>query len=242
MVCTYTSIIFIINNCIYIYIYIATTLIAIGYIVRKVNSNNQHAKYAINGLKLASMNLTNESALIKYLTEFDNFTKYMKHLAKEVSEEIMLFSIEVTQFKTRLQNEMEIEPNGYQFPIKLPLGTNKIPKSAIVYNDNNNNNDIINENEKSNSSMNKLNNKLEMYIEIGLKIYNKYCKVGSEFEINISNRRRNHLTAIFGDSNFMKNELTIDILYHAFDASLKEMERFIRQSFHRFVDLPDSDV
>ncbi len=64
----------------------------------------------------------------------------------------------------------------------------------------------------------------------------KYCRPGSEFEINISSMDRNRLTNLMSDKdNFMdSNVINLVDLFNLFDASRQEMLWLLSGTHKRF--------
>ena len=67
-------------------------------------------------------------------------------------------------------------------------------------------------------------------------LYEKYVKVGSEFEINISSVDRNKMIAVFHDLDVCLNEESVTIcdILMLFNKGRREMKKLLLSSLWRF--------
>ena len=145
----------------------------------------------------------------------------MKHLSNEFSMELLLSLVEFIQFKQFIDKKLEKQKNTKDEISKLLLAS-CIPKSTIVYNKNDN------------------------LKEKALKLYNKYIRVSSEWEINVSSGLRKQLQNRFennynnnnNDNNHGLFEWNDDELYTVFDQCNDEMLKLLGYSLSRFRQKP----
>eukprot|EP01084_Bolivina_argentea_P271847 462660_1 len=90
---------------------------------------------------------------------------FMEHLVKEHANENLLSLTEFMQFKYLLIEDNKIDDTLMINEVEINLPSDYIPKSSIVYGESSYENKIY-------------------------KLYNKYVRVGSEYEINVSYRMR----------------------------------------------------
>ena len=134
------------------------------------------------------------------------FDALMDNLFGEYCAECLLSIVEFIQFKNKMKSEFEdIEfIDDEEIMIELP---EKMAQSKIVYEG-------------------------DDYKEIASQLYEKYIRVGSEWEININYRDRNKYIQLFevnGVSSDDKQEL-----YVIFDICIKQMFGLLFGTFTRF--------
>ena len=177
-----------------------------------------------------SFSSTENLDLHDVLRRDDLFDSFMQHLIREFSMENLLAIIEFTQFKNHAKETFNINDDNekvgdiidYTFASTVPL-------SDIVYNGG----------MKGKSSKKKTGGteieRVRMFKIKAYKLYGKYVKWGSEFEVNISHRVRVKLDELMGsydkwigsDSSEME---VVDI----FDAASTELGSLLRDSLKRF--------
>ena len=136
------------------------------------------------------------------------FDAFMVHLFKEYCAECLLSIIEFNQFKERLFEANEKDSGTTAFE-EEPLEFYKsLTRSHIVYNSG------------------------DDYIEIALKLYKKYIRVGSELEINIDFGNRKHYQNLFENNGL--NGLSRRELYKIFDPCIDIMITLTMPAFPRF--------
>eukprot|EP01084_Bolivina_argentea_P282974 484527_1 len=147
--------------------------------------------------------------------------RFAAHITKEISVECLLSYIEFSQFEEFCINKFisaqELEQlKRFDF-ICFP---NNIPISGII---------------ESNSV-----NKEEIFASdlriMAHLIYEKYVRVGAEFEININSDDRKKLREALGDLEIClsENSVTITEIVMLFEKARMEMYRFLLFSFRRF--------
>eukprot|EP01084_Bolivina_argentea_P069000 125587_1 len=193
-------------------------------------------------------NIWTEMNLNKALKSEKIFDRFMQHLIKEFSSEIILSMIEFSQFKNKLYdfavsvNYFEFDENNEpidgEWKIKYDFFGNlkTIPKSSIVY-------DELNENEIGlYANIEHVIHKGEIEFLIrARKLYEKYVQNGCEFELNLSFQQRNILTTNMKEFAKWNEEINDDmnddrlkILFILFDCGIKEMLTLLDYSFSRF--------
>ena len=149
---------------------------------------------------------------------------FMIHLSKEYSMECLLSLIEITQYQQyclkemSMSNDLDRDNNKYDHGlISFPY---IVPLSAIL------------ENEKTDF-------KRKAY-----EIYNKYIKIGSEFEINISWDSRVLFRNMFDDEEFFTNNAKIKMMdvFLLFDEARLQMMRLLINSLSRLKQQPEYDT
>jgi len=156
--------------------------------------------------------LKNKITLQMVLSKDKPFNLLMRHLFREYSSEILLSLIEIQQYATYLQSQMEatvatVESQYYD--ISLPKS---VPISSIV------------EDETTDFRMK------------AYRLYQKYIRVESEYEVNISWEHHNRFAAVMDDVDFLMRNQALDMAdFHAmFVVVQKEMMRLLKCSFQRF--------
>ena len=84
-------------------------------------------------------------------------------------------------------------------------------------------------------SRNNLEKRKSIYFLKATKLFNKYLKVKSELEINISSQKRQYLTNYFENTN----NINYSQLYNIFDGPINSMWYLMRDSFTRFLRSPE---
>ena len=133
---------------------------------------------------------------------------------KEFSSETILSFVEFVQFKQRLIDYMKSD--GEQSEFANHLLSESIPKSSIVYNDKN----AVKESEDA----------IGMFRDCAHLLFEKYIKIGAEFEVNISACLRCHYMAL----DVKQWEMETSEFLNVFDCLVKEMYDFMRHSFCRY--------
>ena len=153
------------------------------------------------------------------------------------SMEILLFVVEIVQYQNWLDQHMDDqdkprvndEDSDCEFrEIKL---ADNIVQSAIV--------ECKEELHKYMDDYDCGENVDEIIIEAkikGYKLYQKYIKIGSEFEINISSQQRdNVIDEIDGLGQFLhRDDFGLNDMKYLFEASKDEMWKLLQYSFTRF--------
>merc|ERR1712154_237642 len=154
--------------------------------------------------------------LQEILTNNDHFSSFMKHLSAEYSMELLLSLVEFIQFKQMIKRECtDIEDMDDTVTNLATINlASCVPKSNIVFHD-------------SDSSKTK-----------ALRLYRKYVRVGSEYEINVCSVSRSILMDLFEnryDSNSDDEwDWNGNSLYSLFDDCCKEMQKLLGYSLSRF--------
>lgn len=139
--------------------------------------------------------------------------------------EILLSFIEFTQFQQYLLDNMDVLDDDEINNIKLFKFPSNIPMSSI-----------INENNMKQSDIEMDGNTLLRECKIKAhKLYNKYIKINSEFEINISSSERDNLSNVLDDlNNLLKLNMNLRDLFLLFNSSKDEMYTLQTYSFCRY--------
>mmetsp|Transcript_21500 Transcript_21500/g.34531 ORF Transcript_21500/g.34531 Transcript_21500/m.34531 type:complete len:500 (-) Transcript_21500:99-1598(-) len=182
------------------------------------------------------------TALEKLLAHRDAFRSFMNHVSHEYSMECALSLIEFVQFKQmvrdRLRENGTLDPAGTSDPVvtdgaeQQKQATTRgemfaslilaecVPRSSIIADDTVGSDDNI--------------------VRVkATKLYNKYIKVGSEWEINICSDARQQMTVRFDAYRSGDSKVDLDwsdaAMYHVFDDCLTEMWQLLKCSFGRFM-------
>lgn len=146
--------------------------------------------------------------ILKNEQEFETFVQWMY---RDFSSEAILAYIEMVQFKECSVKELQWKSAvdcvymGSLYP--------NVPKSSIVYGD-----DGVDS------------NGMERMKRVATRLCDKYVKVGSKYEVNISYRLRNKIVSS-SDTGWKVDTGEFILI---FDAILDELFWFMRQSFERF--------
>eukprot|EP01084_Bolivina_argentea_P148361 259402_1 len=161
---------------------------------------------------------------------------FMVYLTAEYSIECLLSVIELGQFEKFICELMK----KHGTPTKLPtlqlehvIKNSNIPTSDILENQERLQN-FISESaaSRSNSVIIELNEaKLKAH-----KLYNKYIRIGSEFEINLPSYMRKQIANILGDvSKLVQNkDLQLTDLLLVFKSAKDEMKKYLNYSYTRW--------
>merc|ERR1712228_632757 len=158
---------------------------------------------------------------------------FMMHLASEYSMEILLSSIEFTQFQEYILSHIPDIDDSTLETIKLIKFPSSIPKSsivydvfltgvAIVYNSDPTENAIVDQNNTKNTEDSFLHeSKMRAH-----RLYKKYIEIGSEYEINLRGDLRDAISVKLSDPELMTtNNLTLIDLLLIFEDCKVEMHQ-----------------
>eukprot|EP01084_Bolivina_argentea_P313896 543648_1 len=148
---------------------------------------------------------------------------FMIHLSEEYSMELALSLIEIVQFQKYIQQHSD-ELNVCGVSVQLALS---VPISKII--------------EEKENIPKEFDDKFMYNVKIKAhKIYNKYVKVGTEFEINISAEERNKISNILDNLNQLMNyNINYDDMYLIFEETKKEMLMLLSLSLERWKHQPE---
>ena len=145
----------------------------------------------------------------KILTDNNYFAAFMTHLTAEFSPELLLSLVEFIQFKQAIHRIMQSDASSLRnnrfMSIEFP---ECVPKSSIVHDEE------------------------DDFEQKAYKLYTKYVRVGSEYEINISFGLRAQLTHRF------ERNTEVKALVSVFDDCCNEMQRLLGYSLSRFKEKP----
>jgi len=149
---------------------------------------------------------------------------FMQHLIEEFSMECLLSVIEFQQFKSYSMQQLNINTTDMGDAIKTVIFPDNVPQSNIVYNDHG-------EETEGEGDM------LLLFKIKAYKLYEKYIKIGTEFEINISYRTRGTLQYLMKDyDQWISDQNRIDSLdlVKIFESAETEMIKLLNHSKYRF--------
>ena len=169
-----------------------------------------------------------DMTLMYILRRDDLFDLFMQHLIKELSMENLLAFIEFVQFKNLVITTFNIDRNniGDNFEFTFPAN---VPISDIVgvYDINN-----ANKTDQQTGLMDDTQTKFKMKAH---KLYEKYVKDGSEFELNLPYRIVSGLDEIMGDyEDWIGSEFDELQMVKIFDSCLGEITSLLNGSKDRF--------
>ena len=146
----------------------------------------------------------------------------MEWMYREFSSEVLLSAIEYTQFKAVLKEygQSGDDSNGIEI-----IFYSEIPKSSIVHHQ------IFGSTAGQIEDTSISQNDSTRLTTIAGALYTKYIQRHSEMEINISYSLRNRWDLLHSN-NYPEDDLVE--LNSAVDEVIKEMLKYIRQSFNRF--------
>ena len=176
---------------------------------------------------------------------------FVQHLGREWSVESALSLIEFVQFERYIYNflenvnkvlndkskiallmQMENDMISLQYNINLPIS---LPKSSIVYSNEDYFNNLLNIYCHENSKLDVFNLEVEWLNDIKYKaylLYSKYVEFGSDFEINVSYRVRKELRKIMKKENFDNfNSSSRSLVLSDVELTAQELKVF--RLFHR---------
>ena len=171
-------------------------------------------------------NKMGEIRLCDVLSHAHAFDTFMVHLSKEFSMECLLSYLEMAQYRNAVFSvmmDMKLMTGDCdikRLPFNLPA---TVPQSSIVYS----------------RPFNCGDTRYDFRQHIKRKavlLFNKYIRVGAEYEINIASRLRKEITVLIGNCHkFMENDVTEKELLVIFDECCREMVVLMQDSFRRFV-------
>jgi len=195
----------------------------------------------------------NDQTLTDFVSTNEGFGQFMDYLQKEFSLELMLFVIEVTQFKALMVQQNCIPSTDEEEPV---LPTQHAPKSSLVHMLFCNNN-AHQTNDKDTANNIRFDNivgidtftikqaldgitvstleteeklKLTAYL-----LYEKYVANGADLQINICGPDRVRLDNLMATpGQLMQHKMKPTELYQIFNAALDEMMKLMRYSYARF--------
>eukprot|EP01084_Bolivina_argentea_P161792 281604_1 len=161
------------------------------------------------------------------LSDENTIDSFMKYLSTEWAMENLLSYIEFTNYQRHLLKEYseDILDNNH---IKLIEFAENVPSSLIV------------ESKWAFGFNDKLHNpKIKAY-----KIYQKYIKIGSEFQINISSNQRKKVTKILNNYHLLleNNDIDINDLICIFNDCKQQVGTLLNHSLTRFKDESNNNV
>ena len=212
----------ILNALFFLLIYVSTTII-----INK-NVQNQHP---------VSKDDNGDATLKKVLSNQDSIHLFMIHLSKEYSMECLLSWIEFTQFQNYIEPQLNMDVPIQSTHLKNvdPTIPSTIPMSEIIE---------TKENIPTNVVCTSVEDEKIYFAKIKAhKIYNKYIKVDSEFEINIHSSHRETVTNILHDLDFLISYyITMDDLCTLFEELKQEMMILLKWSLFRQRDSKYADL
>jgi len=193
-------------------------------------TNDQHCLFNNENVKgchaiVNSRELTSQTEVLREVIKTEKgYVLFMNHLGTEFSTECLLSTTEFVYFKKYIyDNNKDSIPGTYQDNFEdipeLPLDTIPVPS-------------IILDNEDTTFKVNK------QYRNKILKIYHKYIRVGSEYEINISYSDRKKFTQLFKDEqHWLDNEsYKLMEIFTIFDGVIHQLMKLQNDSFRRFTN------
>jgi len=207
-------------------LYISTIVI----INNNVDTREDAHKQSIQVINLPNLQKNIISSKLKkvdlgtVLSDKDTIDQFMKYLSREFSMENLLSYIEFTQYMQNVKDSHEVNEeisediNLIQFPENVPM-------SSIV----------------GNQWVLSINDKLDNDKVRAHKIYDKYIKTGSEFEINVPWDVRKKCALKMDDLRTMTDNHTIraDDLFVVFNPCRDEVTKLLNNSLVRFKDETD---
>ena len=148
---------------------------------------------------------------------------FMAYLSLEYSIEALLAFIEFNQFQKFIVSQLENETQRVSDLKLVPLASN-IPRSSIVYG----------------GEENELDSKVYSAKLKAMRLYQKYIRIGTEFEINIGSRQRAKLQQTLGDEDdLMASNMNLRDLAVLFVGVKHEMKCLLARSLSRFKSQSD---
>ena len=151
------------------------------------------------------------------------FHLFMKHLGKEYSMECLLSFIEFTQFQNYLYGHIDNENKNNDFvPDKRITLAENIPISAIIEQE-----EVLSDDGKDDFFVAQA--KIKAH-----RLYNKYVRIGAEFEINISSTERRKIKNILESMDVLLDaNVNINDLYIIFEECRESMIQWLQYSLTR---------
>ena len=149
--------------------------------------------------------IVNRKALKQTLKTEDLFDAFMNHLFGEYCAECLLSIVEFIQFKNKIIRQNE--------DIQFEINEIQLPRSFIK-------SSIVNQDMD--------------YKDIADRLYNKYIRAGSEWEINIDYGNRKRYKDLFEHGNESLSSNDIQEFYSLFDPCIEAMIHLIMPAFARF--------
>lgn len=161
------------------------------------------------------------------LQKEDTLNLYMSHLIKEFCMEGLLALIEFTQFKMNLFTECDdINEGTIGDLLVFPLS---VPRSDIVFGS---------EKECGDEETASEEDKLRKFKIMARRLYVKYIKIGSEFQLNVSYMTRGTLDHLMASNSRWLSEdskiKSVKDLVKIFDISINEITVLLDGRRHRF--------
>eukprot|EP00483_Globobulimina_turgida_P002879 UN02884 len=160
-----------------------------------------------------------EITLQHILRRTEYLCSFMQHLSREFSAECLLSVIKFIAFREHVKGKGDIINNTTTSTKRLNLELSQIilpadiPRSSIVF-----------DSQYDNKSK-------------AQQLFDKYIKIGSDYEINISAKKRNALSQLFGNTQ-IENDAAFDDPC-IFDICIEDMLTLLGYSFSRFQNKPE---
>merc|ERR1712228_65526 len=184
----------------------------------------------------------NKIKLVDAIQDSQWFGLFIRHCTKEYSFENLLYIVETVQFQKRLlseigkdKNEENVVDDCKQFRCKHLILPSTVPKSQIVFGDNQNWKDYVSQ---------IVSPKLSVYdpYKQSVLIYDKYLSNVAVLQVNISGKEKIRLNALFNanepDKKRAVQSLSKRQLVDVFEESQMEIWRLLDGSFKRFKSTP----
>lgn len=170
--------------------------------------------------------ISNEVKIEEVLADNDLIHAFMVHLSKEYSMEILLSFIEMNQYQQHIAEQMKHEISDN---INLFNFADNIPKSEIIRFQGKTD-DIVMVIDTDGEDTFLDNAKIKAH-----KLFNKYIKQGSEFEINISSQERRKLSNLLHELDvLLSHNINLQELLLLFEPCKKQMKLLLQWSLTRF--------
>ena len=203
----------------FLMIYISTVCLS--------KSQSQSDKVLIDRMKVHNVSKSDIISIDMVLSSESSIHAFMIHLSKEYSMELLLSYIEITQFQQYIAEQME--PSQLKGAgIHLIVFPSNIPQSEII--ECKEEFTIQAESEMDRDDIFINNAKIKSH-----KLYNKYIKSGSEFEVNIPSEERYKLSNMLDKLDLLLsyNMNLVDLLL-LFEECKQEMKVLQTFSLSRF--------
>ena len=172
----------------------------------------------------------------KILSNPESIHLFMLHLSKEYSMECLLSLIEIMQFKNYVRSQLDTD-----FDFSVDLEHERSVDPELTFASNIPISEIIEAKEDIQEDIETADSDNLCFAKIKAhKIYNKYIKWGSEFEINIALSQRTKIANILHDFDRLTSyKVSMEDLYLLFDEAQLEMMNLLNYSLGRLKGTPD---